>query len=107
MLELGIENNIAKPLQKRTSSGKNISDVYAGDHHIWPIKQDVVYFYNFDSVQLRFVWTDENGKDFDTGTNITNVPDITAYLVGLVDLKAELSHIYIGVVIICSQVQNA
>lgn len=82
MLELGIQNNIAKPLQKRTSSGKNISDVYAGDHHIWPIKQDVVYFYNFDSVQLRFVWTDDNGKDFDTGTNITNVPGITAYLVG-------------------------
>ena len=70
MLDLGISNTQAKPLQQRTSEGKNICDVYAGDHHIWPVRNDVVYFYDFDSVQLRFLWTNDDGNDFDTGTNI-------------------------------------
>ena len=70
MLDLGISNTQAKPLQQRTSEGKNICDVYAGDHHIWPVRNDVVYFYDFDSVQLRFLWTYDDGSDFDTGTNI-------------------------------------
>lgn len=81
MLDLGVAGNKAKPLIKRNNKGKNISDVFAGEHHIWPVRNDVVYFYDFDSVQLRFIWTDANGRDFDTGTNIetemTGIPNDT------------------------------
>jgi hypothetical protein len=31
---------------------------------------------------LRFIWTDSNGRDFDTGTNITNAPSIPSEIVG-------------------------
>ena len=82
MLELGIAGGRAVPLQKRTVGNTNISDVFDGVNHIWPTRDDVAYFYDFNSIQLRFIWTDSNGRDFDTGTNITNAPSIPSEIVG-------------------------
>lgn len=82
MLELGIAGGRAVPLQKRTVGNTNISDVFDGVNHIWPTRDDVAYFYDFNSIQLRFIWTDSNGRDFDTGTNITNAPGVTNNIVG-------------------------
>ena len=82
MLELGIAGERAVPLQKRTVGNTNISDVFDGQSHIWPTRDDVAYFYDFNSIQLRFIWTDSNGRDFDTGTNITNAPSIPSEIVG-------------------------
>lgn len=82
MLELGIAGERAVPLQKRTVGNTNISDVFDGQSHIWPTRDDVAYFYDFSSIQLRFIWTDSNGRDFDTGTNITNAPSIPSEIVG-------------------------
>lgn len=82
MLELGIAGGRAVPLQKRTVGNTNISDVFDGVNHIWPTRDDVAYFYDFNSIQLRFIWTRADGSDFDTGTNITNAPGITNNIVG-------------------------
>ena len=82
MLQLGIAGERAVPLQKRTVGNTNISDVFDGVNHIWPTRDDVAYFYDFNSIQLRFIWTDSNGRDFDTGTNITNAPSIPSEIVG-------------------------
>ncbi len=82
MLELGIAGGRAVPLQKRTVGNTNISDVFDGQSHIWPTRDDVAYFYDFNSIQLRFIWTDANGRDFDTGTNITNAPGVPDGIVG-------------------------
>lgn len=82
MLELGIAGGRAVPLQKRTVGNTNISDVFDGVNHIWPTRDDVAYFYDFNSIQLRFIWTTSNGRDFDTGTNITNAPGIPSEIVG-------------------------
>lgn len=82
MLELGIAGERAVPLQKRTVGNTNISDVFDGVNHIWPTRDDVAYFYDFNSIQLRFIWTNSNGRDFDTGTNITNAPGIPSEIVG-------------------------
>lgn len=82
MLELGIEGGRATPLQKRTIGTTNISDVFDGVNHIWPTRDDVAYFYDFNSIQLRFIWSTSNGRDFDTGTNITNAPGIPNEVVG-------------------------
>lgn len=82
MLELGIAGGRAVPLQKRTVGNTNISDVFDGVNHIWPTRDDVAYFYDFNSIQLRFIWSTFNGRDFDTGTNITNAPGIPNEVVG-------------------------
>lgn len=82
MLELGIAGGRAVPLQKRTIGNTNISDVFDGQSHIWPTRDDVAYFYDFNSIQLRFIWSTSNGRDFDTGTNITNAPGIPSDIVG-------------------------
>lgn len=82
MLELGIAGGRAVPLQKRTVGNTNISDVFDGVNHIWPTRDDVAYFYDFNSIQLRFIWTKADGSDFDTGTNITNAPGVTNNIVG-------------------------
>lgn len=82
MLELGIAGGRAVPLQKRTVGNTNISDVFDGVNHIWPTRDDVAYFYDFNSIQLRFIWTRADGSDFDTGTNITNAPGVTNNIVG-------------------------
>lgn len=82
MLELGIAGGRAVPLQKRTVGNTNISDVFDGQSHIWPTRDDVAYFYDFNSIQLRFIWSTSNGRDFDTGTNITNAPGIPSEIVG-------------------------
>lgn len=82
MLELGIAGGRAVPLQKRTVGNTNISDVFDGQSHIWPTRDDIAYFYDFNSIQLRFIWTTSNGRDFDTGTNITNAPGIPNEVVG-------------------------
>lgn len=82
MLELGIAGGRAVPLQKRTVGNTNISDVFDGQSHIWPTRDDIAYFYDFNSIQLRFIWATSNGSDFDTGTNITNAPGIPNKVVG-------------------------
>lgn len=82
MLELGIAGGRAVPLQKRTVGNTNISDVFDGVNHIWPTRDDAAYFYDFNSIQLRFIWTKADGSDFDTGTNITNAPGVTNNIVG-------------------------
>lgn len=82
MLQLGIAGERAVPLQKRTVGNTNISDVFDGVNHIWPTRDDVAYFYDFNSIQLRFIWTKADGSDFDTGTNITNAPGVTNNIVG-------------------------
>lgn len=82
MLELGIAGGRAVPLQKRTVGNTNISDVFDGESHIWPTRDDVAYFYDFNSIQLRFIWTKADGSDLDTGTNITNAPGIPSAIVG-------------------------
>lgn len=82
MLELGIAGGRAVPLQKRTVGNTNISDVFDGQSHIWPTRDDVAYFYDFNSIQLRFIWTKADGSDFDTGTNITNAPGVTNTIIG-------------------------
>lgn len=79
---IGIAGERAVPLQKRTVGNTNISDVFDGVNHIWPTRDDVAYFYDFNSIQLRFIWTDSNGRDFDTGTNITNAPSVPSEIVG-------------------------
>ena len=68
MLELGIEGGRATPLQKRTIGTTNISDVFDGVNHIWPTRDDVAYFYDFNSIQLRFIWSTSNGRDFNIST---------------------------------------
>lgn len=82
MLELGIAGGRAVPLQKRTVGNTNISDVFDGQSHIQPTRDDIAYFYDFNSIQLRFIWTTSNSRDFDTGTNITNAPGIPNEVVG-------------------------
>lgn len=67
MLELGIAGGRAVPLQKRTVGNTNISDVFDGVNHIWPTRDDVAYFYDFNSIQLRFIWTDSNGDKTEAG----------------------------------------
>ena len=98
MLELGIAGGRAVPLQKRTVGNTNISDVFDGVNHIWPTRDDVAYFYDFNSIQLRFIWTNSNGRDFDTGTNITNAPSIPSEIVGWSwgSSEIELNRFYTG-----------
>lgn len=53
-LTLGRQGGIAQPLKKRTVGQTNIAHVYDGANHIWPTS--VIYFSDFTSVQLRYIW---------------------------------------------------
>ena len=71
-LTLGREGGIAKPLKKRTVGQTNIAHVYDGANHIWPTS--VIHFSDFTSVQLRYIWGSDDGRDLDTKSYYVNSP---------------------------------
>lgn len=71
-LTLGREGGIAKPLKKRTVGQINIAHVYDGSNHIWPTS--VIHFSDFTSVQLRYIWGSDDGRDLDTKSYYVNSP---------------------------------
>lgn len=71
-LTLGRQGGIAQPLKKRTVGQTNIAHVYDGANHIWPTS--VIHFSDFTSVQLRYIWGDDDGKDLDTKSYYVNSP---------------------------------
>lgn len=71
-LTLGREGGIAKPLKKRTVGQINIAHVYDGVNHIWPTS--VIHFSDFTSVQLRYIWGSDDGRDLDTKSYYVNSP---------------------------------
>lgn len=71
-LTLGREGGIAKPLKKRTVGQINIAHVYDGANHIWPTS--VIHFSDFTSVQLRYIWGSDDGRDLDTKSYYVNSP---------------------------------
>lgn len=71
-LTLGRQGGIAKPLKKRTVGQTNIAHVYDGSNHIWPTS--VIHFSDFTSVQLRYVWGSDDGRDLDTKSYYVNSP---------------------------------
>lgn len=71
-LTLGREGGIAKPLKKQTVGQINIAHVYDGANHIWPTS--VIHFSDFTSVQLRYIWGSDDGRDLDTKSYYVNSP---------------------------------
>ena len=71
-LTLGRERGIAKPLKKRTVGQINIAHVYDGANHIWPTS--VIHFSDFTSIQLRYIWGSDDGRDLDTKSYYVNSP---------------------------------
>ena len=71
-LTLGRQGGIAQPLKKRTVGQTNIAHVYDGANHIWPTS--VIYFSDFTSVQLRYIWGSDDGQDLDTKSYYVNSP---------------------------------
>ena len=71
-LTLGREGGIAKPLKKRTVGQINIAHVYDGANHIWPTS--VIHFSDFTSIQLRYIWGSDDGRDLDTKSYYVNSP---------------------------------
>lgn len=62
-LTLGRQGGIAQPLKKRTVGQTNIAHIYDGTNHIWPTS--VIHFSDFTSVQLRYIWGGDDGRDTD------------------------------------------
>lgn len=71
-LTLGRQGGIAQPLRKRTVGRNNIAHVYDGANHIWPTS--VIHFSDFTSVQLRYIWGSNAGRDLDTKSYYVNSP---------------------------------
>ena len=71
-LTLGRQGGIAQPLKKRTVGQINIAHVYDGVNHIWPTS--VIHFSDFTSVQLRYIWGNNDGRDLDTKSYYVNSP---------------------------------
>lgn len=71
-LTLGRQGGIAQPLKKRTVGQTNIAHVYDGVNHIWPTS--VIHFSDFTSVQLRYIWGSDDGRDLDTKSYYVNSP---------------------------------
>ena len=71
-LTLGRQGGIAQPLRKRTVGQTNIAHVYDGANHIWPTS--VIHFSDFTSVQLRYIWGSDDGRDLDTKSYYVNSP---------------------------------
>lgn len=71
-LTLGRQGGIAQPLKKRTVGRTNIAHVYDGANHIWPTS--VIHFSDFTSVQLRYIWGSDDGRDLDTKSYYVNSP---------------------------------
>nr|UWG28416.1 MAG: hypothetical protein [Bacteriophage sp.] len=71
-LTLGRQGGIAQPLKKHTVGQTNIAHVYDGANHIWPTS--VIHFSDFTSVQLRYIWSINDGRDLDTKSYYVNSP---------------------------------
>lgn len=71
-LNLGRPGGIAQALKKRTVGQINIAHVYDGANHIWPTA--VIHFSDFTSVQLRYIWGTDDGRDLDTKSYYVNSP---------------------------------
>lgn len=71
-LTLGRQGGIAQPLKKRTVGQTNIAHVYDGANHIWPTS--VIHFSDFTSVQLRYIWGSDDGRDLNTKSYYVNSP---------------------------------
>ena len=71
-LTLGRQGGIAQPLKKRTVGQTNIAHVYGDANHIWPTS--VIHFSDFTSVQLRYIWGSDDGRDLDTKSYYVNSP---------------------------------
>lgn len=71
-LTLGRQGGVAQPLRKRTVGQTNIAHVYDGTNHIWPTS--VIHFSDFTSVQLRYIWGSNDGRDLDTKSYYVNSP---------------------------------
>ena len=71
-LNLGRQGGVAQPLRKRTVGQTNIAHVYDGTNHIWPTS--VIYFSDFTSIQLRYIWGSDDGQDLDTKSYYVNSP---------------------------------
>lgn len=71
-LTLGRQGGIAQPLKKRTVGQTNIAHIYDGANHIWPTS--VIHFSDFTSVQLRYIWGSDDGRDLDTKSYYVNSP---------------------------------
>jgi hypothetical protein len=86
-LTLGRQGGIAQPLKKRTVGQTNIAHVYDGANHIWPTS--VIHFSDFTSVQLRYIWGSDDGRDLDTKSYYVNSPinSLNYKVIGLDDIK--------------------
>lgn len=104
-LNLGRPGGIAQALKKRTVGRTNIAHVYDGANHIWPTA--VIHFSDFTSVQLRYIWGSDDGRDLDTKSYYVNSPvnSLNYIAVGWSWMVIKFL-IYIGVVIILVLVPN-
>lgn len=59
-------------LLRKTVGQTNIAHVYDGANHIWPTS--VIHFSDFTSVQLRYIWGSDDGRDLDTKSYYVNSP---------------------------------
>ena len=95
-LTLGRQGGIAQPLKKRTVGQTNIAHVYDGANHIWPTS--VIHFSDFTSVQLRYIWGSDDGRDLDTKSYYVNSPiDSLNYMaVGWSWYLSQIPYLYWG-----------
>lgn len=95
-LTLGRNGGVAQPLRKRTVGQTNIGHVYDGPNHIWPTA--VIHFSDFTSVQLRYIWGTDAGRDLDTKSYYKNSPinDLNYVAVGFSWQSGKHPYLYWG-----------
>lgn len=95
-LTLGRSGGIAQSLKKRTVGNINIGHVYDGPNHIWPTS--TINFSDFTSVQLRYLWGINDGRDLDTKSYYVNSPisDLNYYPVGWSWNNNKIPYLYWG-----------
>lgn len=95
-LTLGRQGGIAQPLKKRTVGQTNIAHVYDGANHIWPTS--VIHFSDFTSVQLRYIWGNDDGRDLDTKSYYVNSPirSLNYVAVGWSWSTSQIPYLYWG-----------
>lgn len=69
---MDVKEELLNLLKKRTVGQTNIAHVYDGVNHIWPTS--VIHFSDFTSVQLRYIWGSDDGRDLDTKSYYVNSP---------------------------------
>lgn len=95
-LTLGRQGGIAQPLKKRTVGQSNIAHVYDGVNHIWPTS--VIHFSDFTSIQLRYIWGSDDGRDLDTKSYYVNSPinSLNYVAVGWSWKSSQIPYLYWG-----------